>query len=259
MTSLLPPLITIAREAGSLILEGRRAHLMGNPFSIEIKENGTKVTSIDLASNDFLIDALTSLTPGVPIISEETPVDPQYRKESTVWIIDPLDGTTSFIEGRNDFSVLLCLVDQKRPILSVMYFPELDLLASAEREKGAFLNGMPLFRAPSPFHGFKESRVILRGLTSPDSLSVYQSPIDSGLALLKVAQGEADAFLLKMVTHQEWDIAAPALILQESGCIISSEKGEPLEFNKDPRPWSTTVTSSKEAHKEALLFLEKCS
>lgn len=257
LLDLRPQVENLVRQAGELLLQWwpGGTHPVGE-LIIEHKPDGTRVSNADLASNEILVSGLEKLLPGVPVISEELPKDPSYHKADVVWIIDPLDGTSAFIEGRNDFSILVALVEREIPIFGVMYFPQKGLFGAAIRGQGATLNGQPL-RVNSE-GAIRPGRLALSKLDLSGNPLRYPHPIDSGMAFFDIARGELDAFVIRIKTHREWDIAAPAIILQESGGVLSDEQGASLLFNQPEMKWRYVVAGNRHCHNEALAIVRSC-
>ena len=130
-----PGVKEIAREAGRILHEIYH----GGQFERQLKEDATPVTSADLAADAYLKQALSALTPHVPVLTEEAADVPFSQRANwrQYWLVDPLDGTGEFIAGSGDFATLLALVRDNVPVLGVIYAPEADVLYWAVRGHGA--------------------------------------------------------------------------------------------------------------------------
>jgi myo-inositol-1(or 4)-monophosphatase len=247
-------LISSVREAGALLLSmwpgqhGREAHL-----SVTQKGDGSLVSAADMASNEVLTKAIRSLYPNDFIFSEEVASDPATVFASKrVWIIDPLDGTSAFLEGRDDFSVLVGLSVDHRAAAGLLFLPARNQMLSAEAGKGAFCNGSPIrvsdATEPRPSH------VYVRRFSS--KAPELESPMmDSGLALAKVACGELDGAMIKMTTHREWDIAAPMAILREAGATVTDERGLEIPLGTGGIQFQYFVASNGRVHQSLLKII----
>ena len=121
----------IADKAAKVIMQN-----INSP--IEIKEDNTPVTEADKKSDKLINKELLKAFPNIPILSEErTPQNNAFGK-NLHWIIDPLDGTKSFIEGDQDFCVCIALVLNTRPILGCIAHPPSKILWAGGREIGAY-------------------------------------------------------------------------------------------------------------------------
>lgn len=248
----------LARRAGAELMRywcsagtGRSAPAL----DVAQKGDGSPVTTADLASNAILLEGLREILPHVPIISEETAADPAVGTANSVWIIDPLDGTRSFIEGRDDFSILIALVIDQIARFGLMYFPARKLMAAALYRGGAFLDGARL--AADLRTEFRPASVYYRNFTPAPGSHLVTETIDSGMAFLMLARGELDAVIIRMTTHREWDIAAPAVVLEEAGAIISDEEGKALRFNRGRVDFRFVVASNPTLHRKALQLVRE--
>lgn len=217
-------------------------------LAIEAKADGTLVSKADLLSNEIVLGAISRLFPGDAILSEESPIDAeQLAKSSRTWVVDPLDGTSSFLNGRDDFSILVALCEGSQPTFGVMFFPARQQLVVASKGKGAFLNDRPL--RVSKANSIQPGRIYIRNFesTKPEAASPM---MDSGLAFLKVASGELDGAIIRMKTHREWDIAAPICVLLEAGGCVSDQTGAPIPCATGTVKFEYFVASNCHIHQQ---------
>lgn len=237
------------REAGDLLL----SMWPGGPqkkgdLQVQEKVDGTLVSKADMASNQILMEAIARLFPADEILSEEIPVDSaKLAKSARTWIIDPLDGTSSFVHGRDDFSILVGLAERGTPTLGIMLFPALSKLVVAGPGRAAAVNGTPLH--VSTHRELQAGRVYIRNFTC--SRPELACPMmDSGLALLKVASGDLDGAVIRMTTHREWDLAAPASVLFSAGGCLSDETGAPIRFGTGSINFQYAIASNGLIHEQ---------
>ncbi|SEQ00119.1 inositol monophosphatase family protein [Thalassovita taeanensis] len=197
------------------------------------------VTEADLAVNAMLHDTLTAARPTYGWLSEETEDTTTRLTRDRVFIIDPIDGTRSFIEGADTWAHSLAIAEHGQIIAAAVFLPLLDKLYTAAKGSGAFLNGEPIrasartaligasMLAAKPNYDARNWRGPV-----PDVTRAYRPSLAYRLSL--VAEGRYDA-MLTLRDSWEWDIAAGDLILQEAGAITSDKRGHPLRFN-NPRP-----------------------
>jgi myo-inositol-1(or 4)-monophosphatase len=247
-------LISSVREAGALLLSmwpGRRGHT--EILSVSQKRDGSLVSAADMASNEALTKSLRSLYPDDLVFSEEVARDAAtvYASPRT-WIIDPLDGTSAFLEGRDDFSVLVGLSIDHVPSAGILFLPAREEMFVAQAGKGAFRNGTPI--RVSDVDRARDGLVYVRRFSS--KAPKLESPMmDSGLALAKVACGELDGAIIKMTTHREWDIAAPMAILREAGATVTDERGGDVPVGTGDIAFQYFVASNGRIHQELLAIL----
>ena len=220
------------REAGALALK-----YFGKPLDIQEKPgNQGPVTNADLAVNDLLCEALLGARPDYGWLSEESPDGPERWSKSHVWIIDPIDGTRGFIKAKPDFTISAALAVAGEIVLSVIYAPAHEAFYSAVLGAGAQLNGAAIKSSPAT------SLIDARALGAkalyrhahwreawPDMVIENRPSIAYRMAL--VASGAYDLTISLGRTH-EWDIAAGALLLSESGAHVSDHLGQLLTFNR---------------------------
>jgi 3'-phosphoadenosine 5'-phosphosulfate (PAPS) 3'-phosphatase len=243
-------LVEVARAAGRELLVRWPGTPNAPELTVYTKPDGTSVTDADLASNEIVVEGLRRLFPEDGLVSEELPIDPGVRMLQRVWICDPLDGTRSFIAGKDDFSILIGLAVDGEPSYGLMYFPAKAIWASASRGQGAVVNGVG--GKVSNASEIRPSSLFLSKCELPGNEKVINEWMDSGMAFLQVAEGSLDGVIIRMTSHQEWDLAAPAVILHESGGRMSDEDGNPIRFNRPKIEFQYLIASNGAVHDELL-------
>ena len=233
----LPLLIDAVRMAGRVATSfvGKSAKRWDKPGG------AGPVTEADLAVNDLLQNILLLARPDYGWLSEETEDGRIRLGHDRVFIVDPIDGTRSFTEGADTWAHAIAVADRGQITAAAIYLPMRNLLYSAARGRGAFLNGVPIHA--SGVAGFAQATVLVakpamaasmwRSGACPNFIPAYRPSLAYRLGL--VAQAEFDA-MLTLRPSWEWDIAAGALIVSEAGGTITNQRGAPLRFNgADPR------------------------
>ncbi|MEV8592942.1 inositol monophosphatase family protein [Streptomyces sp. NPDC052012] len=201
------------------------------------------VTDADRKAELYLTKVLAALLPGSVVVGEEAvhanPASYEaIRGDAPVWIVDPVDGTRQFVHGESGFCTLVALALGGVVYASWTYAPARDLLATAVRGQGAFLDGERL-HAGSP-----ESGRDLRVATShPDYTTAEQKRAllglwtegvaprscgSAGLEYLAIARGESDATAFSW--EAAWDHAAGLLLVEEAGGVHLTRAGEPFRI-----------------------------
>ena len=129
-----------AREAGSIIMKYYK-----KDYDIREKSYHNPVTTADKEADEIIKEILLQSNSDYGWLSEETVDSSERLTKKSVWVVDPLDGTKEFIEGVPNFVVSIALVKNNDPILGVLYNPVTGQVFSAVKDKGAFLNGEPIF------------------------------------------------------------------------------------------------------------------
>ena len=237
ITSLGKSLKGIIKEAGALA----RTHF-GTDLVIETKPDGSKVSSADYAVNHYLEATLRPLAPEIAWLSEESPRQNDRLKAEHTWIIDPIDGTSSFLNHEEDWCIAVALVKNGAPLLGAVYNPMRDELFFAQQNQGAFLNQArlaisktaELARATIITSNSHFNRTFKARPTQPENQTepkrFWRCSMAYRIALVAAGQAEAT---ISLTPKNDWDIAASHLILEEAGGKISSPEGKPLIYNRD--------------------------
>ncbi len=198
------------------------------------------VTEADLAVNDMLMDMLRGARPDYGWLSEETTDSDDRLGSERLFIIDPIDGTRSFMAGESTWAHSLAIATGGVITAAAIFLPMKDRLYAAGAGLGATKNGA-VIRASrqSDLDGARmlaakpvyEARNWRDGVV-PAVRRSYRPSLAYRLSL--VAEGRYDA-MLTLRKSWEWDIAAGDLILREAGAITSDRNGAPLRFN-NPHP-----------------------
>jgi 3'(2'), 5'-bisphosphate nucleotidase len=245
-----------ARKCGDVIMS-HYGHA-----TITIKADSSPVTQADTEANDVLFKMLTET--GFPILSEETLGIPLPYPE-TLWVIDPLDGTKGFINGTDDFSVMIALLKNGRPVLAVVYAPAQEKLYYALRGEGSYVEDA---------HGQCKLTVStrkvpdLRAIRSINHVAPYMYEVEKVLGVVEtVSMGsigikagligeDIGDYYLTLGALGEWDICAPELILTEAGGTATDGLGNPLIYgNVDYRIQNGIVFSNGECHSSVVTAL----
>ena len=244
LTDFLPPLHTIARRAGAVILEIYHA---AEGIEIDRKADDSPLTQADRAANTVICEALVRDVHPYPIISEENKAIPYAERKAydRVWMVDPLDGTKEFIKRNGEFTVNIALLEAGRPVLGVVYTPVTDELFWAVRGEGAFRQVAEAAPERLTAATYRDTDSGLRLVCSRSHLNdATQAFIDDYSAPELVSKGSSLKFLLIAADHadvyprlaptMEWDTAAAQIILEEAGGeVVRAEDGLPLAYNKE--------------------------
>lgn len=215
------------------------------------KGPGQPVTDADLLADRILRETLLGARPGYGWLSEETADSPERLSRQVVWVVDPLDGTRSFVNGFPEWAVSVGLAVGGRPVLGVVHNPATGETYHAVAGGGAFRDGVPI-RVAEPGEGTRRlvaSRSeIRRGELDAFGPGWEVAPLGSTTwKMAYVADGRAHAFLSRG-PKAEWDVCAASLIVSEAGGVATDAAGAPLTFNRPDPAVRGTLAAHPEVH-----------
>jgi 3'(2'), 5'-bisphosphate nucleotidase len=232
--------VAIAHRAGAAIME---VYLSGD-LGETSKADNSPLTLADLAAHRTIVEALTGLTPDIPILSEEAadiayPVRSQWTR---YWLVDPLDGTREFIKRNGEFTVNIALIEHGKPVMGVVYAPVPDVCYYGAPGAGAFVRrgnaavqpitvrplaaGETIRVVASRSHRDAHTEALLEQLGDYQCISM-----GSSLKLCLVAEGAAH-FYPRLGPTMEWDTAAAHAVVNAAGGIVCNMAGDELHYNK---------------------------
>ena len=231
-----------AAQAGARVL---MAHLnaRNEDLVIRAKRDGSPVSAADLASHSAILEHLGSSD--IPVISEEGSLPPYSERKGWTWfwLVDPLDGTESFLHHREGFAVNIALCNADGPVLGIVADPLRDtaylgLLGDGVQQISCSTGERKVLQPPpaekpyrlvtsrNEFAGIEE--LVPPGLASED---IYSEPVSGALKFCLLATGEADIHA-RTGSYMEWDCAAGDGILRALGLTtFDRNTGEQLRYN----------------------------
>jgi 3'(2'), 5'-bisphosphate nucleotidase len=243
---LIDQLTTIVSRAAAAILAIRASAL-----HTRAKADQSPVTAADEASEAIILEEVSRLLPGVPIISEEAGVPSSGAATAAeVILVDPVDGTRELVAGRDEFTVNLGLLRDGQPVLGIIVAPALGLLwrttpdGGAERLElaaGAAASSaakvIPIHTRPMPKSGIVAA--VSRSHFDPATDAflarlgdVARAAEGSAVKFCRVAEGAADIYPRLAPTYP-WDVAAGHAILAAAGGTVTTPDGTPLTYCLD--------------------------
>ncbi|MFP6717749.1 MAG: 3'(2'),5'-bisphosphate nucleotidase CysQ [Alphaproteobacteria bacterium] len=222
-----------AARAGGIVAKS----FFRGDFEVREKKPGDPVSDADIAVNQEIISIIRTSRPQDIIISEELPLPPQRINARRAWIIDPIDGTKSFIDGIAEFAISIALVCDQEPIAAAVYNPITDQLFDAVKGGGTRLNGENATTSETaalPAVVLGTSKTELRQqLWSHLFPEVTLKQVDAiAYKLALVATGELDA-VIALRPKSDWDIAAGDLLVREAGGLMTDAGGTPHRYNEE--------------------------
>lgn len=200
---------TTAKEAGKILM-----HYFGSELTKTIKTHANDfATEADMASEKYILSEIRQNFPQDSIVAEESGIHEAVNADYT-WIIDPLDGTYRFSQGENDFGVMMTRAYGEDLERAVVFNPKLDILATAVKGEGVYLNGerveldkvSGLDKKPLSVESDNQEQVKAVGLSVTN--------FGASANVLATLAGDRKAYVSSQ--GSVWDWAPPALILKEA-------------------------------------------
>jgi len=238
LINLLKPIIELSVRAGESILR-----IYDTEFKIDEKKDLTPLTEADLHSHNIIVSGLKSITPDIPIISEEEKLEnfSSRKRRKQYWLIDPLDGTREFINKNGEFTVNIALIENNIPVLGIVHVPVKSETYIGCKNFGAKkINAMremkdiainkklntPLKIVGSRSHRGDSLTKFLNFIGEYEFLSV-----GSSLKFCMIAEGKADLYP-RFGPTSEWDTAAAQAVVEQAGGVVINRNLDRLLYNK---------------------------
>ena len=243
---MLEKVITVVKKVAQQVIMPRYLQV-----DRQLKSDGSFFTEADVAAQNALLRELQKIYP-VAAMGEEMSKQEQEEQwvkgEAGLWSIDPIDGTSNFLNGLPYFATSVALMEQGKSVLGVIYNPVADEMFYATKGGGAFLNGTALpLKKHVPALSRAMANVDLKRLDRKFAAKVaayppYASQRNYGACALEWCYTAAGYFDLYLHGGQKpWDYAAGSLILEEAG-------GKMCGFDQDDywagSPWQRSVIAA---------------
>jgi 3'(2'), 5'-bisphosphate nucleotidase len=210
------------------------------------KADRSPVSAADDAANAVIIQGLSRLLPGVPVVSEEQHARPSTLSPGFI-LVDPLDGTREFLAGRDEFTVNVAIVGNGRPLIGIIAAPALGLVWRGVAGRGAERLRLAAGAAPhqaserTPIHTRRrpaEGFAVVLSRSHFDAQTdaflkrlpvVARTPYGSSLKFARIAEGSADLYA-RLAQTCEWDVAAGHAVLAAAGGTVTTPDGAELTY-----------------------------
>lgn len=235
-------------------------------FNVSYKDVKSPLTEADLVSDRLIRNGLKKY--GFPILSEESEDDKKRLNSEYVWIVDPLDGTSDFVEKTGEFAIMIALVKKNQPVMGVIYEPVADCFYYAQENKGSYKEerGRIEKMRVSLVNDFSRMTILVsRNHLLKTEIDFFEkagigskkTAGSAGLKMAKIAAGEAEIYINSSDKTSEWDTCAGVVVLQEAGGKITDMDGNDLTYNnKNPRHLRGYVASNGTRHKDIIQTLK---
>jgi 3'(2'), 5'-bisphosphate nucleotidase len=233
--------LALAREAGAAILE-----FYQQPFEVQQKDSfnhSEPVTEADRVANQLIVTTLAREFSHDGILAEESVDTFRRLDKQRVWMVDPLDGTTGFIDGNGDFAVQIGLAENGKAVLGVVYQPLTGVLYRAVKGAGCWIERPDLMPERATVSDRSDLHLMRlaasRSHRSPRMDKVVSSfavkeEVRRGSVGIKVGlicEQQCDLYIHLSPRTKQWDTCAPEIILAEAGGRMTDLFGESLVYN----------------------------
>ncbi|MBI2565912.1 MAG: 3'(2'),5'-bisphosphate nucleotidase CysQ [Candidatus Schekmanbacteria bacterium] len=243
----------LAFRAGIILLR-MRDRIASDASAVWAKDNAEPVTAADVAANRYIVEALKASFPEDGVVAEES-ADISELERDRVWFVDPLDGTREYLDGRDDYAVMIGLAVAGSPVVGAVFQPQPGLLSWAMQRQGGIeryevdasaTEDAPL---PAPLDTFplqvstvsqpeRMTLVVSRSHRSDAVSAIAQrlgieSEVRRGSVGVKVtmlACRHADLYLHPSSGTRLWDTCAPHAILVAAGGMLTKLDGSPIVY-----------------------------
>ncbi len=209
--------VELAQAAGAILLEVRRTSVFDEQA---LGKAG------DQTANQFLIHALRHARPEDGLLSEESKDTPERLGKERVWIIDPVDGTREYGEGRSDWAVHVALAVGGVPVIGAVALPGLGVVLRSDQPmtlpEGAAIPRMVVSRTRPAREAIAVAKTLGAELVAMGS---------AGAKAMAVVRGEAEIYL-HTGGQYEWDSCAPVAVALAHGLHATRIDGTPLIYNR---------------------------
>ncbi len=243
-------IVSFAIEAGDIANKAFKT----KDFEIKIKSDNSKVTSADIEISKFIDKKLTQEFPQIPVICEEG--DLRKFDEDVFWLIDPIDGTSSFIAGSDQFAINIALIKNKKAVFGLIYAPAFEggkMVFSNYENQVIFFDGInkkiletkkpdqnKLRIVTSPRTKDSEIDSFIAEFYKDSNKEIIVERLSSAVKFFRLLEGQADIYL-HLRESMEWDIASGQALLE-----IMNGKVKNLLFNNDKIEIGETISYKKD-------------
>lgn len=241
LAALLPAVRTAAEQASAAILRHYEAGAEATQ-----KADGSPVTAADNDADAIILAALRTLTPTIPVVTEEEVAAGRIPDISagTFWLVDPLDGTKEFIKRNGEFTVNIALIQGGEPALGVVMLPVDGTIYAASGLGTAVRGGKGQTDEPIQVRAVPAvGLTVLTSRSHADDAALEEFltgrrvanrvAAGSSLKFCRVAEGVGDVYP-RLGPTCEWDIAAGHAVLIGAGGSLTLMDGEPFPYGKAP-------------------------
>ncbi len=206
---------------------------------IKEKKDGSIVTEADKDIDQMIYRELSKISSSIPIISEENNNNEKYFLQDIFWLVDPIDGTSGYVKGEDNYTINIALVYEGNPVLGIISNPPTNTIWFGCNNEAIVLKGSSEKRIKTNNLVNNTCKIIMSKTFDASTnnfikkiKNTYIQYCSSSIKFCKIAQGEANIYP-RLTSISKWDIAAGEAILKASGGIVLNEKGNILNYRTE--------------------------
>ena len=220
---------------------GTKSIALSKKLKIFTKDDGTPVSNGDLQVDKILQENLKKISPDIEVVSEETIQNTKNKKRETFWLIDPIDGTSSYIKGGSEYTINAGLIVNQKPVAGIIYAPKKrrmfysfgknkayeiynkkkKIKLNCKIKKNKFRTALTNSSNPS---------VPIKKILKKYKIENYVN-MRSSLKFCVIASSEFDLYAAR-ARAKEWDYAAGHAIAEGAGAIITTHQNKKIKYGK---------------------------
>ena len=228
--------------------------LRENGLTKKIKSDNTPVSNGDLEVNEIISEKIKSITPNIPIVSEETSENKSIKNLKDFWLIDPIDGTYDYINNLDEFTINAGLIIDNKPVGGLIFAPSKNRMFYSHGNNCAFeiINGKEVKLDCSKDFDEKEIKFVsYSNKIKPEIEKIHKKlnvkklvKMKSSLKFCVIAAGEYDGYVAEPRAC-EWDIAAGHAILKHAGGSVTDFDNKEIIYGKKDFKNPSLILKSK--------------
>ena len=241
-------LIDTFNKASKISLDLRKIGL-----NKKIKSDNTPVSNGDIEVNKILTKKISEITPNIVIVSEENTAHKNDKKLKNFWLIDPIDGTRDYINGRDEFTLNASLIIDRKPVIGILAVPAKKRIFYSYGMSNSYeliddqevnlINKKKDFRKLRAVSYSDELKSDISKIHKKYKITLHQK-MKSSLKFCVIATGEFDLYVAEPRAC-EWDIAAGHAILEQAGGKITDFYGNEILYGKENFKNPSLILKSK--------------
>lgn len=210
-------------------------------LEINFKSDGSRVTSSDMLVHNEIAEFLYYNYRDDGLVSEEDEII--RSKTGAFWVLDPIDGTSFYIDQKPHYRILLARVVHGEPVLGVMYLPELNEFLYCRKGIGTYRNNKLVRVSENP----KPER-IFSNVNGATNWSGGNYPTEGAIAVMALCSGELDGIVFKVENGKIWDYVPYLPLIEEAGGQVTNSDGTRFFFEEDTELTGTILASNSKIH-----------